>query len=89
MRISVTNLAAEATEDDLRTLFELFGKVASVEVQRERGRAFIDMSSNAAGREAIAGLDGQELLGFVLTVTQMGQKRGPGRGRRPRRRRRR
>jgi RNA recognition motif-containing protein len=89
VKISVNNLSADATEDDLRTLFELFGKVNFVEVQASRGRGMVDMSSNSAAREAISGLNGETLLGFELDVTEVQERRGPPRGRKPRRRKRR
>ena len=89
MKISVNNLSADATEDDLRTLFELFGKVNFVEVQSTRGRGMVDMSSNSAARDAISGLNGETLLGFELDVWEVQEKRGPPRGRKPRRRKRR
>lgn len=86
MKISVNNLSADATDDDLRTLFELFGKVNFVEVQSSRGRGFVDMSSNSAARDAISGLNGETLLGYELDVREVQEKRGPPRGRKPRRR---
>ena len=89
MKISVNNLSADATEDDLRTLFELFGKVNFVEVQPSRGRGMVDMSSNSAARDAISGLNGETLLGFELDVTEVQERRGAPRGRKPRRRKRR
>ena len=86
MKISVTNLASDATEEDLRILFELFGKVSSVEVRSGRGQGTVDMPSSSAAREAIAGLNGETLLGFELYVSEQQQRRGPPRGRKPRRR---
>ena len=89
MKISVNNLSADATEDDLRTLFELFGKVNFVEVQPSRGRGMVDMSSNSAARDAISGLNGETLLGFELDVKEVQERRGAPRGRKPKRRKRR
>lgn len=86
MRLAVDNLASDATEDDLRTLFEIFGKVASVEIQRTRGRGLVDMPSKAAAKEAINNLDGQELLGHEIGLSEFQGKR---QFRPPRRRRRR
>ena len=57
MRLAVDNLASNATEDDLRTLFEIFGKVAAVEIQRDRGRGLVDMPSKSAAKEAITNLE--------------------------------
>ena len=87
MRLAVDNLASNATEDDLRTLFEIFGKVAAVEIQRDRGRGLVDMPSKSAAREAITNLDGQELLGHALGISEFQQGKRPFRPRRRRRRR--
>lgn len=87
MRITVSNLASEAHEEDLRTLFEIFGRVSSVEIRKTQGRAFVEMPSKSAGKEAISGLHGQNLLGFDLEVTEA-QKSGGRKGFRRRGRRR-
>ena len=68
MRITINNLASEAHEEDLRTLFELFGRVGSIEIKKDQGRAFVEMSSKSAGKEAITELNGQNLLGFEIEV---------------------
>ena len=70
MRITVNNLASEAHEQDLRTLFELFGRVSSVEIRKTQGRAFVEMPSKSAGKEAISNLHGQNLLGFEIEVAE-------------------
>ena len=85
MKLAVDNLAADATEDDLRTLFEIFGKVASVEIQRARGRGLVDMPSRSAAKDAITNLNGQELLGHQIGLSEF----KPGKGFRPQRRRKR
>lgn len=87
MRLAVDNLASEATEDDLRTLFEIFGKVAAVEIQRTRGRGLVDMPSKAAGKEAISNLDGQELLGHQIGLSEFAPGKRSFRPKRKRRRR--
>jgi RNA recognition motif-containing protein len=87
MRLAVDNLASEATEDDLRTLFEIFGKVASVEIQRARGRGLVDMPSKAAAKEAISNLDGQELLGHEIGLSEFAPGKKQFRPKRKRRRR--
>ena len=75
MRITINNLASEAHEEDLRTLFELFGRVGSIEIKKDQGRAFVEMSSKSAGKEAITELNGQNLLGFEIEVFEA-QKAG-------------
>ena len=87
MRLAVDNLASEATEDDLRTLFEIFGKVSAVEIQRTRGRGLVAMPSKSAAKDAISNLDGQELLGHQIGLSEFTQ--GKRTYRPPRRRRRR
>ena len=71
MKIRVDNLAADTTEDDLRTLFELFGAVAAVTIDPRRRWGQIDMPSKAAAREAIDMLNGQNLKGFDMVVEEM------------------
>ncbi|MBT4097533.1 MAG: RNA-binding protein [Gemmatimonadetes bacterium] len=77
MKVSVSNLAGEATEEDLRQLFELFGSVTSVTMHRSGARCIVDMPSRAAAKEAITGLAGQELLGHEMEVEVA---REPGKG---------
>jgi RNA recognition motif-containing protein len=89
MKISITNLASDAVEDDLRTLFELFGKVSSVEIRKERGMGIVDMPSRGAAKEAMSGLEGQTLLGHEIEVKEAMGKGGSNRGKATRRRRRR
>ena len=86
MKISVGNLSREATEDDLRELFEIFGKVSSIN-QRRQGMAIVDMPNRTDARRAIEGLNGQTLLEYELEVREMQERKGgPPRGRGRRRR---
>ncbi len=88
MKIRVDNLATDVTEDDLRTLFELFGAVAAVTIDPRRRWCQIDMPSKAAAREAIDMLNGQNLKGLDMIVEEMADRPTRPRGR-PRRGRRR
>jgi len=85
-RIRVDNLASDVTEDDLRQLFEIFGRVAAVDTRRQ-GQATVDMPATAAAKQAISELNGQNLRGFDIAVMELSDKR-PRRGGKPRRRRR-
>ncbi len=90
MKISVDNLATDITEEELRTLFECFGKVLAVKVEEKQGTALVDMPSTGAALEAIEGLDGQTLRGSDLNVRESTEKdagRPPARRPRPQRRR--
>ena len=74
--IYVGNLAYTATEDDVRSAFEQFGDVASVsiikdrETGRSRGFAFVEMSDGEQAKEAIDGLNLQEIAGRKVTVNE-------------------
>jgi uncharacterized membrane protein YgcG len=67
--IYVGNLAFNATDEDLRSAFEQFGEVTSVniiqdrETGRSRGFAFVEMSNDADAKEAIENLDGASIGG--------------------------
>jgi len=88
MKIQVSNLVTGITDEDLRMLFECFGEVASVEMGGTPGRALIEMLDKKAAKEAIAGLNGQNLKGSDLAVGE-GSKRPANnfrRGKKPHRR---
>ena len=70
MKIAVANLSREATEDDLRALFEIFGKVSSIDTRRQ-GQAIVDMPNRTDGRRAIEGLNGQTLLDFDMEIREI------------------
>ena len=89
MKIRVDNLSADTTQEDLRTLFEIFGSVAAATIDPRRRWGQIDMPSKAAAREAIDMLNGQNLKGFDMVVEEMTDRptrRPRGRPRRGRRR---
>ncbi len=76
MNIYVGNLAFSTTNHDLRQLFEPYGVVGDIRVimDRETGRSkgfgFIDMPDGTAARTAITKLQGQEMEGRTLTVSE-------------------
>ena len=93
--IYVGNLPFTATEDEVRSLFERYGKVESVklindrETGRPRGFAFVDMAAGEA-QNAIQQTNGFQMGGRPLRVNEA-QERAPrskpaGGGRRRRRR---
>ena len=95
-RIYCGNLSFQATEDEVRSLFEPHGEVTSVhmvmdrETGRARGFAFVEMADDQAAAAAIQALDGQRHLERNLKVNeaQPREERGGGGGRRRRSRRR-
>ncbi|WP_084422298.1 RNA recognition motif domain-containing protein [Rubripirellula obstinata] len=72
--IYVGNLSFNATDDDIRTAFEEFGKITSIniitdkETGRSRGFAFVEMSDGA--EEAIENINGKEIAGRAVTVNE-------------------
>ncbi len=76
MDIFVGNLSFSSTEDSLRELFAPYGEVTSVriilsrETRRSRGFGFVEMPDEAEARAAIAELDGTQLDGRPLKVSE-------------------
>lgn len=75
-RIYIGNLAFGATEDDVRTAFEMHGAVASVQIitDREtgqsRGFGFIEMDEDSAAEQAIAAVNGADIAGRNVIVNE-------------------
>ncbi|PSN18386.1 RNA-binding protein [filamentous cyanobacterium CCP5] len=76
MTIYVGNLSFQATEDDIRDVFNEYGEVTRIslptdrETGRKRGFAFVDMAEETHEDAAIAELDGAEWLGRELRVNK-------------------
>ena len=72
----VGNLPFGLSEGDLRTLFEQFGTVDRVsiitdrETGKPRGFAFVEMSDDEASARAITELNGKEVQGRALSVSE-------------------
>ena len=92
MNIYVGNLAYSVTEDDLRSAFEDFGEITSINIIKDRfsgqskGFGFVEMPSAEEARSAINELNGKEFKGRAISVnearprTEGGSSRGGGRG---------
>jgi len=71
----VRNISPEATEDDLRKLFAVSGKVTYVHMVKDAktgefvGCAFVKMSSEAEAKDAIVTLDGALLINRIILVS--------------------
>jgi RNA recognition motif-containing protein len=74
--IYVGNLDYQATEEELRKLFEPFGIVERVSIPRDtatrraRGFAFVDMEDENAAKAAIRELNGSKLGDRTLVVNK-------------------
>ena len=90
MNIYVGNLSFEVTEQDLQQSFEAFGQVESVNIIKDRfsgeskGFGFVEMPAKGEAESAIEGLNGKELKGRALKVSEARPRsetrRGGGRG---------
>jgi RNA recognition motif-containing protein len=87
MNIYVGSLSYKATEEDLRQAFEGFGQVASVNIIKDRysgesrGFGFVEMPNKAEAQSAIEGLNGKELKGRMLKVSEARPRSEARRGR--------
>jgi RNA recognition motif-containing protein len=84
MNIFVGSLPFTLGEADLKQLFEAYGEVNSVKIiiDRESGRSkgfgFIEMADDEAGQQAISGLNGSEVKGRSIAVSQAEEKKPGG-----------
>lgn len=86
MKIYVGNMPYAMTEDELRSVFETHGNVASAslaidrETRRPRGFGFVEMPDAAEANAAIAALNGTEQGGRKLVVNEARPKEDRPRG---------
>ncbi len=71
-----TQPSFSTTEQDLRQLFEPYGRVDTIRIMtdretgRSRGFGFVEMLDSHAAQTAIDALNGTSLAGRVLTVNE-------------------
>ncbi len=76
MNIYVSNIPFKVSNDDLERLFAAYGEVSSARIivdkesKRSRGFGFIEMDNDAEAREAINALNGKDVGGRELSVTE-------------------
>jgi cold-inducible RNA-binding protein len=84
--IFVGNVSFSVAEAALRSLFEAYGSVASVNIVtgrepgQPRGFGFVEMTNNAEAAKAINGLNGKVLEGRTLNVNEARPKLERSRG---------
>ncbi len=75
-KLYVGNLSFDASEEELRQLFEPHGTVESAKVAtdrdsgRSRGFGFVEMTNDSEAQSAIAALNGAEVGGRALIVNE-------------------
>lgn len=76
MNMYVSNLSFHTSDEDLKKLFEEFGAVSSAKVitdretGRSRGFGFVEMNSNDDAQKAIKGLNGKDIEGRSMSVSE-------------------
>ncbi len=87
MKLYVGNLSKEITDAQLNDLVAPFGKPTSSNVARERtsgeskGFGFVEFGNAAEANAAITGLNGKEVSGLTLKVSEARSQKDPLRGR--------
>jgi RNA recognition motif-containing protein len=85
-RLYVGNLAYSVTEADLREAFAEAGNVADVKVVldresgRPRGFAFVEMSTDDEAAKAMSTLNGRDIQGRTISVSEARERTGGGGG---------
>ena len=81
MNIFVGSLPFQLEEADLRELFEAYGEVSTVklisdrETGRSKGFGFVEMPDDESAQKAITGLNGAEVKGRSIAVSQAEEKK--------------
>lgn len=76
MNIYVGNLSRDTAEADLRQAFEAHGQVATVSIIKDKysgeskGFGFVEMPAKAEAEAAITNLNGKELNGRTLNISE-------------------
>jgi RNA recognition motif-containing protein len=85
-RLYVGNLSYGVTEAELRDTFAEAGEVVDVKVVldrdtgRPRGFAFVELSSDGEAQKAIETMNGRELQGRAMNVSEARERTGGGGG---------
>jgi RNA recognition motif-containing protein len=74
--IFVGNLSLNASENEIRSMFEGYGAVEYVSIARDRitgqprGFGFVEMAGDVEGHRAMTELNGREVDGKAMTVNE-------------------
>src|ERR1700761_507291 len=81
MNIFVGSLPFKLGEADLKELFEAYGEVSSVklindrETGRSKGFGFVEMPDDESAQQAISALNGSEVGGRTIAVSQAEERK--------------
>ncbi|NLT69221.1 MAG: RNA-binding protein [Verrucomicrobiaceae bacterium] len=86
MKLYIGNLSYDSTESDLREFLAAYEPIVDLhmpldrETGRQRGFAFVTLSSREMGEAAVTQLDGTDLGGRSLRIREAEDRRAPGGG---------
>lgn len=87
MKMFIGNLSHDVTDVDLREAFEVYGEVSSVKVIKDnfsgmsKGFGFVEMPNNSEVDTAMKSLNGEELKGQAIKVSEARPRSEKRRGR--------
>ncbi len=87
MNLYIRNLSGDTSEEELKEVFEKYGEVVSAVVIKDkftgesRGFGFVEMKIKTEAEKAIEELDGLELKGRHIFVSEARPKRDKRKGR--------
>ena len=67
-RIQVANFDKSTTEEELKELFSVYGRVRQVEIVSVRGLGFVEMFKKSEAKKAVLALNGSEFKSSTLKV---------------------
>lgn len=76
MNLYIGNLSPDVSDEDLREAFEAFGEVSSAKVIKDhfggasRGFGFVEMPNNSEADSAMKALNGEELKGKAIKISE-------------------
>jgi RNA recognition motif-containing protein len=84
-KVYVGNMSYSTTSENVKELFEKFGKITSVKLitdfntGQSKGFAFVEMESETEAENAVKALNGMEVNGRQIVVSEAREKkdRGP------------
>ena len=86
MRLYVGNVSYRSTEESLRSFFGSYGPITSVhlpldrETGKGRGFAFVEIQDDEMAKKAMADLNGKELDGRALRISEAREQQSNHRG---------
>jgi RNA recognition motif-containing protein len=76
MKIYIGNMSFDTTEETVRSAFEAYGEIASInlisdrDTGRPKGFGFVEMANDEHAKAAIAGLNGTDMGGRTVNVNE-------------------